>query len=432
MFDDPSVRSVRVATALCDRFAELLKGPAQVSAHKQQGALFGISGNESDLSLRIGEAQQLYPEIWRHLDDARAAFAKRVGAVDAGLADYDRLRADEGQGLGAAVDVSYEVRGAGRHAVESTTKAANFNAAGLQRARDACLALVRATPQIDWAAIARAEEDPAIAAFARSAKSKRWLWFALLLGVLAAPFGIVLYLHHKDRVASDDRRAADRPEEPLDGQDRAELATTVAQTRAMLAAARKSWPTAVAADALAKIAPGTQPCAAPFAAPTPATVDRFVRDGTADPKVFAASAFRAYGADQPLRDGDLAEMAATVGAVDSRLKAGIAAPSDRAELANLAAFTTFLVIDRDVQPALTSTKPVGYVPGEVTGRAYVFSVRDARIVCAGAITARNPDPGAPGSHLDVVRSARDARDVLHRELEVAIRTALAAGLRAVP
>jgi len=432
MFDDPAVRSVRVATALCDRFAELLKGPAQVTASKQQGALFGISGNEGDLSLRIGEAQQLYPEIWRHLDDARAVFAKRAGVLDAGLADYDRLRADEGQGLGAAVEVSHQVRGAGRHAVESTTKAANFNTAGLQRARDACQALVRATPQIDWAAVARAEEDPAIAAFARSAKSKRWLWFAVLLCVIAAPFGIVLYLHHKDRVAYDDRVAADRPEEPLDGQGHAELATTIAQTRTMLAAARKSWPAVVAADALVKIAPGTQPCAAPFVAPTPAAADRFVRDGTADPTGFAASAFRAYGADQPLRDDDLAEMAGTVGAVDRRLQTGIAVPSDRAALANLAMFITFLVIDHDVQPALTATKPVAYVPGEVTGRVYVYSVRDARIVCAGAINARNPDPGAPGSHLTVVRSARDARDVLHRELEVALRTALAAALHAVP
>ncbi len=430
MFDDPAVRSVRVATALCDRFAELLKGPAQVSARKQQGALFGVSGNESELSLRIGEAQQLYPEIWRHLDDARAAFAKRAGVVDGGLADYDRLRADEGQGLGAAVDVSHQVRGHGRHAIESTTKSANFNEAGLRRARQACEALTRATPQIDWAAIARAEvEDPAIAAFARSAKSKRWLWFALLLCVIAAPFGIVLYLQHEERIVPD--RRVDRAEEPLAGQDRAELATGVAQVRATVVAARKSWPAAVAADALAKIVPGTQPCAAPFTAPTPAAADRFVRDGTADPKGFAASAFRAYGADQPLRDDDLAELAATVGAIDSRLEAGIAAPSDRVELASLPAYSTFLVIDRDVQPALTGTKPVGYVPGEVTGRAFVFSVREARIVCTGAITARNPDPDAPGSHLDAVRTARDARDVLHRELEVGIRTALATSLRAV-
>ena len=60
--DDPAVRSVRVAVALSDRFAEFLKGPSKVTARKQHGALIGVSGNEGELSLRIGEAQQLYPK----------------------------------------------------------------------------------------------------------------------------------------------------------------------------------------------------------------------------------------------------------------------------------------------------------------------------------------------------------------------------------
>src|SRR2546423_7627341 len=141
MIDDPAVRSTRVAVALCDRFAELLKGPSQVSARKQQGALVGFGGNQDDLSLRIGEAQQLYPEIWRHLDDARAAFAKRGVDVTA----YDALRAQEGQGIGADVDVKHSVRGVGQHAIQEQTKSANFNAAGLGRARKACDALMQAT-----------------------------------------------------------------------------------------------------------------------------------------------------------------------------------------------------------------------------------------------------------------------------------------------
>src|SRR4051812_39386132 len=74
---DPAARSVRIAVALSERFAELLKGPSTVTVRKKSGAMFGLSGNQDEMSLRIGEAQQLYPEIWRHLDDARAAFAAR-------------------------------------------------------------------------------------------------------------------------------------------------------------------------------------------------------------------------------------------------------------------------------------------------------------------------------------------------------------------
>src|SRR5690242_1144143 len=118
MFDDPAVRSVRVAVALCERFVELLKGPSRVTAHKQRGALLGVSGDEEALSLRIGEAQQVYPEIWRHLDEARAAFAAR--GID--VAAYDQLRAAEGQALGAAVEVTSARNRYGTHTFDETVK----------------------------------------------------------------------------------------------------------------------------------------------------------------------------------------------------------------------------------------------------------------------------------------------------------------------
>jgi hypothetical protein len=123
---DPGVQSVRVAVALCDSFAALLKGPAQVAARKQEGALIGFSGGQDGLSLRIGEAQQIYPEIWRHLDDARTAFAER--GVDVG--SYDRLRAEGGEQLGAAVEVEHEKHGVGKHAIHTVTKSAGFNVDG--------------------------------------------------------------------------------------------------------------------------------------------------------------------------------------------------------------------------------------------------------------------------------------------------------------
>jgi hypothetical protein len=139
---DAGVRSVRVALALCDRVADLQKGSTTVRARKQHGALFGVSGNQDELSQRIGEVQQIYPEIWQHLDDARAAFAARGVSVAA----YDELRAAEGMALGAAVEVAYQKHGVGSYAVEETVKTANFNREGLARARDAAAGLVGANP----------------------------------------------------------------------------------------------------------------------------------------------------------------------------------------------------------------------------------------------------------------------------------------------
>src|SRR5438128_80920 len=109
MVDDPGVRSVRVANALCDRFAELLKGPTAVVSAKSNRALLGVSGNEDALSLRIGEAQQLYPEIWSHLDDARKVFAERGADMSA----FDVLRDNERRFVGTGVGVQTGYTGVG-------------------------------------------------------------------------------------------------------------------------------------------------------------------------------------------------------------------------------------------------------------------------------------------------------------------------------
>jgi hypothetical protein len=201
--NDPAVRSVRVAVALCDRFAELLKGPTKVTARKQHGALLGVAGNESELSLRIGEAQQIYPEIWRHLDEARAGFSAQ--GID--TTGYDKLRSDEGNRLGAAVDTRSQTHGFGQHAIVENTKSANFNATGLARARLACETLMKTTPHVDWAAIAMAEaNDPAAAAFGRSTKMRRYLSLALLILVLASPFLYVMWTRHQERVKRERAR----------------------------------------------------------------------------------------------------------------------------------------------------------------------------------------------------------------------------------
>src|SRR3954462_9871600 len=207
MVDDPAVRTVRMAVALCDRFEDLLKGPSSVSAAKANRGIIGVSGNESELSLRIGEAQQIYPEIWNHLDEARKGFAARGVNVQG----YDLHRAGVGVALGAAVQTSYnEV--VGPHGHVRTTKDANFNRAGLVRARNACNALMQATPDINWAVIAKAEDnDPAAAAFKSANRNKRIMMFGALALVLASPFLYVLWQHHEDRVKMERYRRSYQP-----------------------------------------------------------------------------------------------------------------------------------------------------------------------------------------------------------------------------
>ncbi|MCX5745256.1 MAG: hypothetical protein NT062_22495 [Proteobacteria bacterium] len=168
---DPPVRSVRVAMALTERFRELVSGPA--------------TGNPQDMSIRIGEAQQLFPEIWTHLDEARKGFAAR----GRDCAAYDAIRVHE-QGVLGVTNLDLVTVGYGRN--EHQIRVAEFNTGGYQRAREAAGALMRAVPEVDWGAIAQAE-DAELASIG-SLTNGKWIALAIAIPLL---LGLMYFLMHK-------------------------------------------------------------------------------------------------------------------------------------------------------------------------------------------------------------------------------------------
>jgi hypothetical protein len=171
---DPAVRSIRIATALNERFGAILK---EAAAYQKV----------AEFELKIGEAQQIYPEIWRHLDEARAALAQR-GAV---VSPYDALRAAERPGQ-LAVDNIEHSEGINPVALAFgqlsyfETKTATFNHEGHARAHRACEALMQAMPEVDWRAIAH-DENAEIAAMG-SLSSAKWRQVAVIAAVLLAAY----------------------------------------------------------------------------------------------------------------------------------------------------------------------------------------------------------------------------------------------------
>ena len=170
---DEAVRSLRVASTLLDRYRTLTATQA-------------LSSDE--LELIIGEAQQIYPEIWRHLGDAR----KTLLAHGRDISGFDAVRRSELVELGVTdIDVHTELDIAsllvGRYR-QTTVKTATFNAAGYARARQGAQALMAAMPEVDFAALARAE-DAEIAA-AGSLQASKWKSLAIaavvVLGLLIA------------------------------------------------------------------------------------------------------------------------------------------------------------------------------------------------------------------------------------------------------
>ncbi|MBA3499897.1 MAG: hypothetical protein M4D80_28505 [Myxococcota bacterium] len=403
---DPAVRSVRIAVALCERFGELLKGPDKVVARQQHGSLVGVGGNEEEMSLRIGEVQQIYPEIWRHLDDARTAFAAR--GVD--VAAFDQIRASEGLAIGAAVDMTRRSYGSGQHGHDVTVKSANFNKEGYARAQKATKALMAATPDIDWAAIAKAEaDDPNIKAFTRSTTTKRYVMIGLLVALIASPFIYVWNARREKQQQIDARANTYRPPAPV---DRTEIDKAIEPVRRQLQAARVAWATATTPEVLAAIKPSANPCEYKFDAPTAKAAESFVKYGSVDANYFGKGAFVSFMAGEPVRDqliaGPLRELD------------GLA---NKQQLSRMPTHAVFVIVDKEVEPIPGVGK--AFTPGEVRGRSYVFSIAQAKLVCAGVVDVRNT-PALETSPQD-----EEAKQMLFRDLEMQIRGALATGLRAI-
>jgi hypothetical protein len=144
---DP-VQSIRIASNLAERFRALIVPAGSI-----------VSGTLADFELRIGEAQQIYPEIWRHLDDAYGVLKER----GADIAQFDELRRGELVHMGvtdieARTEINYMALMTGRLRMQ-TVKTATFNSAGYARAVAACKALMAAMPDVDWAALAKAEDQ---------------------------------------------------------------------------------------------------------------------------------------------------------------------------------------------------------------------------------------------------------------------------------
>lgn len=169
---DPAVRSIRIAATLNERFRALMETP------------IGPTQGTSELELRIGEAQQIYPEIWSHLDEGRSVLAGR--GVE--TSRFDAVRALEPKGsLGVSrVDltgVSTTVTTAMLGIADEQIKTAQFNLEGHRRANLAIAALQSAMPEVDWKGLERTEAADAARAAASlsplgSASSLKWLAIA--------------------------------------------------------------------------------------------------------------------------------------------------------------------------------------------------------------------------------------------------------------
>ena len=148
---DEAIGSIRVASTLIAQF---------------EAMAYSDAPSIEELELRIRQSQEIYPSIWQHLDDARRVLAARNRDVTA----FDELRSHELGHVGVTnVETSQKLEVAptlmaGVRIRYSATKSASFNLQGLEHASRAVQSLMRTLPEVDWAALARAEDRQIAAA----------------------------------------------------------------------------------------------------------------------------------------------------------------------------------------------------------------------------------------------------------------------------
>ena len=179
-----AVRSIRVAAALSERYAVISRAKTYQSPE--------------ELSNTIGEARQLYPEIWANLDDARDVLVRQGIA----MAEYNALRAKDATRAGGVLDVQAVDRVVARPLDGNVVKSARMNYEGHALAVEACAAMRRALPSVDWDGLDRAEAaEIAAAGSLRPAK-----WKAIVLGLfcfvlIGAAIGAYAYMRFASKPA---------------------------------------------------------------------------------------------------------------------------------------------------------------------------------------------------------------------------------------
>ncbi len=163
------IRHVGIARTVLDRFEALARGPSRTDALGDALGRIGTQSYDRDAArqLRIGEATQIFPEVWINLD-ATAAALRALGEPCSAL---EGIRAGEEP-----------------HPQAIRLGSDELNLQSAHAARAAIAAVEAATPAVDWAAIARADAAFADDAYrqlgGRSRKAVGIIGVVLMLVVL--------------------------------------------------------------------------------------------------------------------------------------------------------------------------------------------------------------------------------------------------------
>jgi hypothetical protein len=278
-----------------------------------------------------------------------------------------------------------------------------------------------------------------IEGFARANRRRAKMYGVIGMAVFVIPLAWVFYDCHKKHQRIAERNAEYRKSLELTPEERETLKKRVTEVKVRIAEQQDAWKKVVTHEALAALKPSEAPCTMhKFEAPTVQAADSYVQYGSIDANYFGSYWVSRIRAGESFGVPYASDLQA-VQALEKKLVDGTANKNDERSL-DLENVIAFMVVEKESAPIVTTSVAGlgGFVPGELSGRVFVYSATAKRITCMADIAVTNSESikfnysYMEGNYLDKEMKMREAgKAQLERDLDVKLRQAVASQLRAI-
>jgi hypothetical protein len=274
-----------------------------------------------------------------------------------------------------------------------------------------------------------------VEAFERATRRSRTIKIALLLLVIASPLIYVGYRNHAKRAQIEERHEAYERSIALTAADKTELEAAIPRARKAIVDAGNRFVNIVTPQALEAMEDSGQRCPYRITGPSMGAGESYIKYGSIDMNYFGNAGYTLYAPGTPIKP----PIAGDLGTLDDIAKKLATKTADKTDLDRVKrlerTMDDFLfVVGEQKDPVVLADT---YLPGQLSGFAYLYSWDANRIVCFTALAVQNREAieiqysHMAGNYVDEEMKKNDAaRSVLQRDLQVQIRTAIAARLHA--
>ncbi len=256
----------------------------------------------------------------------------------------------------------------------------------------------------------------------------------LLMVLVTSPLTYLAYKNHSKRAAIQDRRDAYAASIRLTDADKTELTAAIGRARKEIEDAARTFVNTVTPQKLEALQDAGTRCPYRVSAPSMGAGESYIKYGSIDMNYFGNASYRLFAPGEPVTP----QIASQLSTLDGIARELAENKADKNDLDRVHRMERYAEDDLFVVGQKTEAIVLGdsYEPGSLGGFAYLYSYEAQRVVCFTALAVQNRaaidfeyTTTTPGSPVDYNKDAA-ARSVLTRDLEVEIRTAIAARLQA--